>query len=449
MHIDLEQARKQAKELVKSGRAAKLADAQREVARGLGYPSWPALVHALEPPTPERVVAAAYEMPDRALELLEGSPGLRDDPWVALSLGDTSKTSDARAVGGSLDAAPLFYVARSRIAEDTASAARDLLARGASPNGPTDESWTNLSIACSRGDADLVRVLLEAGAEPNDNDSLYHAMEPRDDACARLLLEHGAVVPGTNALAHALDYDRIERVRLLLEHGADPNEGGTVAFAVFRGRSPEFIRLLVEHGADPSLPGHNGLTAYQLAVRLGRSDVAETLAEVGGTTATTAADEALAAVASGEGEPAEIELDATARDTLIELAMRDVDTLDRVVTAVGAGFSAQWGGGPRGTLLHQASWFGRADFVQLLLERGADPHERVETAYATPLGWAAVGSRYSPAHPNDTFSSPDADYVAVAELLTAAGAEIEPKFVEMAAGPLGDWLEHRIGGRGV
>jgi hypothetical protein len=177
------------------------------------------------------------------------------------------------------------------------------------------------------------------------------------------------------------------------------------------------------------------------------TDVAQTLAELGAPTETTPADDALAAVATGNGSPGspgDIELDPNARNALIELAMRNAETLGRVVDAVGAGFSANWGGGPRGTLLHQASWFGRADYVSLLLERGADPNERVETEYATPLGWAVVGSRYSPSHPNDTFSSPDADFVAVAELLTDAGAEIEPKFLEMAAGQLAEWLEDRM-----
>ena len=37
MKIDIEQARKRAKELVKAGRVAKLADAQREIARELGF----------------------------------------------------------------------------------------------------------------------------------------------------------------------------------------------------------------------------------------------------------------------------------------------------------------------------------------------------------------------------------------------------------------------------
>ncbi len=242
MQIDIEQARKRAKELVKAGGAAKLADAQREIARGLGYDSWPALVHALEPPTPARVVDAAYGMPDRAAEMLERVPELRDDPWVALSLADTSKIDDAVKPGGPLEAPPLYYVVRTRLAADTSAAARDLLARGADPNGTSSEGWTCLSLACSRGDAPLVRVLLEAGAEPNDNDSLYHSMEPVDPACVRLLLEHGAEPNGTNSLAHALDYDRIEQVRLLLDHGADPNEVENLHHAVFRGRSPETIR---------------------------------------------------------------------------------------------------------------------------------------------------------------------------------------------------------------
>jgi hypothetical protein len=136
-------------------------------------------------------------------------------------------------------------------------------------------------------------------------------------------------------------------------------------------------------------------------------------------------------------------LDRAAGDVLIELAMRDSASLERVLVVVGASFSARWGGGPRGTLLHQAAWFGRPDLVELLLRRGADPNAKVETEYATPLGWAAVGSRYSPDHPNDSFSSPDADWVAVAALLVEAGARIEPRDVEMARSPLADWLAAR------
>jgi hypothetical protein len=45
--IDVEQARKLAKERVKSGQAATLADAQREIARELRFPSWPEFIRAL------------------------------------------------------------------------------------------------------------------------------------------------------------------------------------------------------------------------------------------------------------------------------------------------------------------------------------------------------------------------------------------------------------------
>ena len=90
MKIDVEQARKRAKELVKAGAAEQLADAQRVVARELGYPSWPAMIHALEPPTAERVIREADHRPDLALELLAEAPALREDPWVRLTLGDAS-----------------------------------------------------------------------------------------------------------------------------------------------------------------------------------------------------------------------------------------------------------------------------------------------------------------------------------------------------------------------
>jgi ankyrin repeat protein len=391
---------------------------------------------------PERVIREADHWPDRARRLLEAAPELRADPWVALSLGDSSRIDDAKSPGGPLGVPPLFYVARSRIAADTVTAARDLLARGADPNGRGGEEWTNLSIICSRGDAPLARLLLEAGATPDDNDSLYHSVEPPDDACTRLLLAHGATVTGTNALWHALDFDRIDRVRMLLEGGGDPNESPdrpALNHAVIRGRSSEFVRLLLEHGADPSQRDRHGRTAFQHAVRRGRDDLATVLRGAGAPDDLDDGDRALNAISRGEPVSG-IDLDGDARDVLIEIAMRDLDGLERVVDAVGPDFGARWGGGPRGSLLHQAAWFGRSEYVDLLLRRGARPDERVKTEYATPLGWAAVGSRYSPEHPSDSFSSTEGDWVGVARLLIAAGARVEPSFVEMARPPLSEWL---------
>ena len=78
VRIDLEQARKRAKERVRAGESATLAEAQREVARGLGYASWPRLVRAIgERATAERIVQLAGDRGGLALELLDAYPELR------------------------------------------------------------------------------------------------------------------------------------------------------------------------------------------------------------------------------------------------------------------------------------------------------------------------------------------------------------------------------------
>ncbi|HEY6990436.1 MAG TPA: hypothetical protein VH369_18725 [Bryobacteraceae bacterium] len=48
----------------------------------------------------------------------------------------------------------------------------------------------------------LGRVLLAAGARPDDGESVYHSTEHPDLVCMRLLFEYGASLRGTNALKH-------------------------------------------------------------------------------------------------------------------------------------------------------------------------------------------------------------------------------------------------------
>ena len=78
MRIDVQQARKRAKELVKSGHAATLADAQRDMARELGYDSWPKFVHALDRlPVGSTCQFCGLPIGDhRWLRLGEGVPGM-------------------------------------------------------------------------------------------------------------------------------------------------------------------------------------------------------------------------------------------------------------------------------------------------------------------------------------------------------------------------------------
>jgi ankyrin repeat protein len=325
-----------------------------------------------------------------------------------------------------------MYVAHSELAG--ADALRDLLARGADPNdGAVNEYGPISPLYGAAGvvhDPEKTRLLLEAGAETDDGESLYHATEADDPECLRLLLEHGAETRGTNALAHALDYEPLEPVRLLLDAGADPNEGALIAHAVRRGRGPDAVRLLAEHGGDVNRPGGETWrgdvplrTPYQHAVLRSRDDVAEALRELGADTTVAPEDVAVARLDAAGLPPA---FDVDQQEVLILGALWG--RLESVIEAVGPNFRGVVGGSPEGTLLHHAGWVGQPDVVRALLDRGADPHGT--------LGWAAHGSQY--------YELAGRDYVAVAELLVAAGEAPTAEHAEAADGPLHDWLSERV-----
>ena len=457
--MDLEQLRKQAKELLKGarggdadavrrlgGREPILANAQLALAREQGYESWPALVAAAGADTEAFVLAATDGQRGRAQAMLDAQPRIAEDPWAALVLGREWR-GDPNTPGGPRNWAPLLYVCHSVYAN--AELARDLLARGADPNATFTNEYGEMSALYGAAgvvhDPELTRALLEAGANPDDGESLYHSTEAEDPACLRLLLDAGGETDATNALAHALDYDRIEPVRMLLEAGADPNEHAHVAHAIRRGRGPEFVRLLHEFGGDLDAPGGESWrpgarfrSPYAHAVLRGRDDVAETLEELGASTELPDGDAAVAAISRGERptEPLPDDFDFDAQEALILAALDG--KVDVVVGAVGPNFSGVVGGSPEGTLLHHASWTGNADAARELLARGADPNVRSREEGDPPLGWAVWASAQS--------AFADRDYVAVAEALVGAGAEIEPRFLDGAAGPLREWLQLELPG---
>jgi hypothetical protein len=156
--------------------------------------------------------------------------------------------------------------------------------------------------------------------------------------------------------------------------------------------------------------------------------VVRTLAELGASTEVDQADAAIESLARGERPttPLPPHPDVDAQEVIVLAALGG--HVDAVVDAVGPGFRGVVGGSPEGTLVEHAAWVGDAALVERLLALRAEP--------GAALGWTAHGSR--------NHRAPGRDYVAVAELLVAAGTPLEGGLLDDAEGPLYAWLEARL-----
>src|SRR4051794_1776900 len=130
------------------------------------------------------ILAATSGRRTRAEALLAARPEIARDPWARLVLG-RGWEADPEAAGGPRGWPPLLYVCHSVFA--SADLARELLARGADPNASfVNEYGAMPALYGAAGvvhDPALTRVLLEAGANPDDGESLYHATEARSPEC--------------------------------------------------------------------------------------------------------------------------------------------------------------------------------------------------------------------------------------------------------------------------
>jgi ankyrin repeat protein len=353
----------------------------------------------------ELVYGGKYEAPrpsaaERAFEELGE---WRTEPFVACAVGDETvlrreleRDRDwANRVGGPLAMTPLLAVSFSalvhlpRFASGLRRCARLLLDAGAD----RDATWTPVEFPDGRfgalygaaghtHDPALTRMLLDAGADPNDRESLYHSMDSPDLACTQQLLEAGATVSGTNALFHALDHDNIARLELLLAHGGDPNEvsdglGRPLHHAIRRGRSLAHIDALLAAGADPAARTSSGVSAALLAFRHGRTDVVqrfgldEPLSERErfiGACARADRDEAAALLAA---RPAL--LDELSEEQLRQLpVLAEAGRRDAVEVMVALGWPIEVRGGDwSASALNFAVFRGDAQLTEFLLDRGA------------------------------------------------------------------------------
>jgi hypothetical protein len=127
--------------------------------------------------------------------------------------------------------------------------------------------------------AEMTRLLLERGANPNDIEVVYHSPETYDNAAMKLLVETGTLTDDSLVimLIRKHDWHDYDGVKYLLSRGVDTNRTSlwgwrAIHHALARDNALEIIELLLDHGADPTLT-HNGHSGVAIAARRGRGDV--------------------------------------------------------------------------------------------------------------------------------------------------------------------------------
>ena len=114
--------------------------------------------------------------------------------------------------------------------------------------------WIDLHLAAAVGDVNLVKELLEKGANPNAKDRFNQT-----------------------PLHFAARHGHVEVVKLLLEYKADPNakdkDSVTPLHAAASNGRVDVVKLLLEYGADPKVEDKDGDTPLDLARKRGHREV--------------------------------------------------------------------------------------------------------------------------------------------------------------------------------
>jgi hypothetical protein len=427
-----------------------LADAQFVIALEHGLESWPKFAKHVESLANASFAAGVSNPPaafleaalvprdalhssgtlERAEAILAAHPGVaHHDIYTAAVLGDAEGvrrllTHDARNAtvkGGPYAWDALTHLCfscylrldRSR-SGGFVSAAKALLDAGASANTgwmeleheprPTWESVIYGAAGLAQH-PEVTRLLLERGADPNDDETPYHVPETYDSTVMKILVESGKLNEDgmTTLLLRKTDWHDFEGIMWLLEHGADPNRAtrwGRTAFhhAVLRDNSLETIEMLLEHGADPALIAerpetHRGIGLAMLGVamaaRRGRGDILELierrgipieLQEVERLIAACARNDSAKVQAIAAEEPGLVRvLVVQGGKLLAEFAgvgntdgVRQLLDLGVEVNALTEDGDPYFDIARNSTALHSAAWRARPAAVKLLIDRGAD-----------------------------------------------------------------------------
>ena len=188
-----------------------------------------------------------------------------------------------------------------------------------------DQNHQDILNASFKGDIETVRILLEK------NPALINARNSE----------------GGTPLMMAT-FGNIDTIKLLLEYGADlkavGQDGTALHLAVWEGRE-EIVQFLLDQGIDPNATSNSGETALMAAALKGLTSIGQLLIDRG----------------------AEVNCSTTEGTT---------DMFNTSPPVVGE------------SPLHLAAAYGHKEFIELLLEHGADK-DTTDHAGQKPLHWAA------------------------------------------------------------
>ena len=433
-----------------------LTDAQLVIAREHGFESWPRFAHHVETLNLIRSVAsltdpaAAFievacvprhsghrsgtlehaEMilsryPQVATSSIYTAAILADEKAVRSFLSRDPKSSTAN--GGPYNWDALTHLCFSRYlrldksrSEAFVRTARTLLDAGASANtgwfetidhpNPRPE-WESVlyGAAALAQHPELTRLLLERGADPNDEETPYHVPEGYDNTVMKIVLESGKLnaVSLSWMLLRKTDMHDQEGIRILLEHGADPNLmtrfcHNALHHAIRRDNGLSIIELLLDSGANPALQNtRDSRSATSMAARRGRGDVLAMFEKRGIPLNLDGLDRLIAACAKGDSDAVSLliasepqlsqELIAEGGTLLSEFASNGNLEGLRCLLGIGVSATALYTEGDlyfdiakNSTALHVAAWRAWPPAVKELIARGS-PVNALDGKGRTPL----------------------------------------------------------------
>ena len=289
------------------------------------------------------------------------------------------------------------------------------------------------------GNVTLAEWLLNKGANPNDDESLYHSTELGCADGVRLLLNHGARIDGTNALMRAIDFNNHTMVELMLNNGASPNciaashpsgepSLGITALhqAARRMCDSKMAQLLMAAGADPD-DDRFGHSAYATARIYGNHEVAQVIADAGGQVELDQLEATLADAADGairqDSRICIEDLPSETRYLLVDI-IKFPDRLDHAKRLASLGFDFETQDKMGLTPLHVAGWEGIPEAMEWLLPLGPNL-EHVNGYGGTLLSTIVHGSENCPAR-NDRM------HICCARLALEAGVPLPIPCIELA-----------------